>query len=210
MSAAARRAATRFPNFFRSVTRTLENLAYRILIGHALIVTLHPTFQELCILASRERWCWKIPCTTCGNADFRFALRELAEGELSEQWWSLAAHREGLQERLRPLAPLRPWPLAVQRALVSKIVNADLADIARRGRFPDWLGFVGLALFKTEEAERNGRVLTKTWSRQLAEMLPAAARADSPLAAILENPRTVLTWRNLEAVEQGLSSMTGS
>ena len=28
------------------------------------------TFLALCELASKEDWCWKIPCTTCGSGYF--------------------------------------------------------------------------------------------------------------------------------------------
>ncbi len=167
-------------------------------------VTTGRTFEALCVLASRESWCWKIPCTTCGNTDFRFALRELAEGSLSEGWWSLRTHRKELHERLKLLEPLRPWPLPVQRALASKIATASLAEIGRQGRFPDWLGLLGLALFQTEEAECQDRALTTPWCSQFLALLPSAAKSDSPLARILENSGAILTWRNLESVEQGL------
>ena len=37
-------------------------------------------FEALCSLASREHWCWKMFCTTCGHMLFRYAFRQLASG----------------------------------------------------------------------------------------------------------------------------------
>jgi hypothetical protein len=166
-------------------------------------LTIERTFESLCILASQEKWCWRMPCTTCGNVDFRFALRELTEGRLSEEWWSLATHRTRLHQRLKALEPLRRWPIAVQHALVAKIANTDIAAIARRSRFPDWRG-LGLALLLTENAESRDRLLTPSWSRQLLQLLPARVRERSGLSSTLVDMKTILTWRHLEGVEHAI------
>jgi len=47
-------------------------------------------------------------------------------------------------------------------------------------------------------------VLTRSWGHQLLEMLPVAVQSASPIAAILESSNMILTWRNLESVEEGL------
>ena len=38
-------------------------------------------FHALCLLASRESWCWDLSCSTCGQVEFRYALRELIAGK---------------------------------------------------------------------------------------------------------------------------------
>lgn len=38
-------------------------------------------FEALCCLASMEKWCWRVGCTTCGSMHFRASLRKLVEGE---------------------------------------------------------------------------------------------------------------------------------
>jgi len=162
------------------------------------------TFEGLCILASREGWCWRIPCTTCRNEDFRLALRELSEGRLSEEWRSLATTRRALQQRLGHLDAFRPWPLAVQRALVERIAPANLAEIARQGRFPDWLGFLGIALQVTEVAEELDRLLTRPWAKQLHAMLPDDEQANPALKRLVTDQQSVLAWRDLELFEEGL------
>jgi hypothetical protein len=164
------------------------------------------TFEALCILASQEGWCWHVPCTTCGNQEFRLALWELGEGRLSGEWWSLARNRRSLPQRLRHLDAFRPWPLAAQRKLIAKIAVARLVEIAHDGRFPDWLGLLGVALLQTEDAEAVDHVLTAAWGRQLLSLLPEHARSASTFAGILRDESAILTWRNLEDIERALST----
>jgi hypothetical protein len=73
--------------------------------------------------------------------------------------------------------------------------------IARDGRFPGWLGLLGIALQVTEEAEGVNRVLTSAWGEQLLSLMPEHARTGSTLAAIVRDQRTILTWPNLEEIE---------
>jgi hypothetical protein len=114
-------------------------------------------------------------------------------------------HRMALYRRLQPLEPLRPWSLPVERALVNNVATTRIGQIHQQARFPDWLGFLRLTLLQTEEAERTDRLLTQAWGRQLVDLLPAPARADSPLADILHAPEMNLTGRDLESVERRLS-----
>ena len=54
-------------------------------------------FEELCELASRENWCWKLYCTTCGHMDFRYSFSELADGKSpGEREWQI---HKGLTSR---------------------------------------------------------------------------------------------------------------
>lgn len=88
--------------------------------------------------------------------------------------------------------------------LITKLAVARLADIARDGRFPDWLGLLGVAIQVTEEAEATDRVLTRTWGEQLLSLMPEYARTGAMLAGILRDGSTVLTWRHLDDTERAL------
>ena len=41
-------------------------------------------FEALCKLASDEKWCWNLYCTTCGHMHFKYAFKELAKGKSPE------------------------------------------------------------------------------------------------------------------------------
>lgn len=36
-------------------------------------------FEAMSVLASQEKWCWNLNCTTCGQLHFRFGLVELTQ-----------------------------------------------------------------------------------------------------------------------------------
>ena len=38
-------------------------------------------FEAMSKLASQEKWCWNLNCTTCGQLHFRFGLVELTRGK---------------------------------------------------------------------------------------------------------------------------------
>ena len=158
------------------------------------------------MLAAKESWCWKIVCTTCGHLYFRYAFRELVQGKhpQSADWRSGKAHHQELHDELGSVPPLGGWPIPDQRALASVLAGARLKDIASRARFPDWLGYLGLALLYSEDVEREDRSLTKAWVPQLLEILPPQARSRPHLQGILDDPASVFTWRHLEEVESDL------
>lgn len=164
-------------------------------------------FEALCELASRERWCWDLGCTTCGHRLFRYALRQLAAGRHpSESAWVVRSDRPGLKRRslLRELGPLPPrgdWPVEEQRALINVLKAADIAWIASRCTFPDWLGYLGLGLHYTEVAEHETRELTRAWSPQLAEQVPDKSPAALLMRDVSRDEARTLSWWHLECVE---------
>lgn len=90
--------------------------------------------------------------------------------------------------------------------LCSILAGADLQGIRAACPFPDWLGYLGLALHYSEDAERIGRVVTLGWTPQLLEILPRRSSASNLLSGLLEEPDGILTWRMLESVEARLLS----
>lgn len=167
-------------------------------------------FVALCELANKERWCWSMFCTTCGHAHFRYALRELAQGQHpAEPTWlvtkaMLPDSMRGWPKQLGSLPKFSAWPMAEQEALVDRLAQADIAAIASRCPFPDWLGYLGLGLHYTEDAERERRQLTVAWVPQLVAQLPRESEVAKSLAHLLEPNGPPLTWQLLESVEHAI------
>ena len=165
-------------------------------------------FEALCDLASREKWCWKIACVTCGHDYFRLAFREILRGNHPEaRTWTLSgysvhgAHASGSE----PLPRIGQWPDAHQRMLSDILSRADLFSIARGTRYPDWLGYLGLGLFYCETVERRDRNLTQAWVPQLLRMLPATAPSRDVLLELVSGQATdVLCWNHLADLEFAL------
>jgi hypothetical protein len=166
-------------------------------------------YEALCELASHERWCWNIICTTCGHMLFRYALRQLAAGvhPNDARWLMHSDHpvlsRGSPLRELGGVPPLSAWPLDEQRQLVQILASADIAAIRAQCKFPDWLGYLGLALCYTEDAERENHVLTQAWAPQLSRLVRPASAAARFLADLTPQSDNVLTWRALETVELG-------
>jgi len=161
-------------------------------------------FNALCLLASREKWCWKLFCTTCGHGHFRCALFELAEGRHPE--------KDGWLTRQRPPASahtLGDWQTittAIQQSerLHRLLAGASLTDIAEHCGFPDYLGYLGLALNYTEQLEQRNRLLTPLWSTQLLDIVEKDSSAASMLRKRISLTDRWLTWRDLDGLENSV------
>lgn len=93
-------------------------------------------FLALCDLASRENWCWKMWCSTCGHMYFRFSFQELVDGKHpdSASWLVRQENHQALRV-IGPLPSLGGWPMEKQRALAKILTQADVAAIHRACRF---------------------------------------------------------------------------
>ena len=87
--------------------------------------------------------------------------------------------------------------------MVVVLSTADLVAIAARCQFPDWLGYIGLALNYTEDAEQENHEITRAWVPQLATLVRPESSASALLGTLLPESSRALTWRDLEAVESG-------
>jgi hypothetical protein len=164
------------------------------------------SFNALCELASAERWCWRIHCTTCGHMLFRYGLHVLLlDRHPDSSSWKVSDRnpvlcRGGQPRELGQIPPRwEPWPIAEQYNLLEVLAKADIHDIRQNCTYPDWLGYLGLGLKYTEDAERATRAITNMWIPQLIDERDDS-RAKQLLASILSS-QAVLTWQHLEKLE---------
>lgn len=167
--------------------------------GHALPSRpLGHAFVEACRIAVGEHWCWKIGCTTCGCGLFRYALLELAQGKHpSLQEWKTHKRMDGRLQGMLGAFP-RSFDLAQQRQLLDVLSTAPLDQFQNLGTPSDWLGFLGLALCFTEEAEAQDGTLTRTWGPQLDALVKQAGH--TPPRA-LRSGGQLLRWQDLSDYE---------
>jgi len=163
-------------------------------------------FEAVCEIASQERWCWDMGCTTCHHMHFNYSLLEVSDGKHPDikGWVTRKSKHHALTRLLGPLP--RPFHLSVeqQKAFVGNVADASLLKIASLAKFPDWLGYVGLVLRYTEEAEILERRLTKAWVPQLQELCMPDSGIVEHLQSILEDERRVLRAQDLAEVERAV------
>lgn len=128
---------------------------------------LESAFVATCRLAARRHWCWKMFCTTCGCTHFRYALLELAMGRHPDLpgWQTRARDLRHVRDTLAPHP--RGFDLGQQRRIAAILANAPLEQLCDIGPPTSWLGYMGLALHFTEDAEALDRTLTNAWRPQL-------------------------------------------
>jgi len=160
-------------------------------------------FEALCELAASEHWCWRVSCSTCGHVYFRYGFRELASGGHpgSEAWQTRERQHHELERLLGPAPPLSCWPVSEQEALISVFSSASIDRIASSVKFPEWLAYLGLALWHTQEVERRHRVLTRSWVPQLLARMKPGAGSLALLIAILKSRTRPLKWDDLGTIE---------
>ena len=155
----------------------------------------------MAILADCESWCRNLGCTTCGCHVFRHGLHELARGAHpdSEQWTLHFRQGEFPESFDAAPAALSVTEQAVVSAIVSQL---DIRDLKRRCRLPNWLGYLGIVLQQTMEAEAETKLLTHTLLPQLL------AAIDDPVAhRSLKDwfgEGRLLRWQDLEEFERFL------
>ena len=155
------------------------------------------TFEELCRIASKHEWCWKVYCTTCGHRDFKNAFIRIANGvPLSESERSQSSdYRKvsviGLTDDQK-------------NTIVGICVEANLSSIAGTCKFPDWLGYLGLVLHDMKTNSDTYNALSVAWAAQLKGMVRPDSMAHDRLSKVSGSPYCALTMEDLEACETNI------
>lgn len=157
-------------------------------------------FNALCLIADRENWCWKLYCTTCGTLCFRYGFYQIAQGVYPSTpgWIDPGTHSAG--DRLGSLREVTD-AIKQSRTLYEVFSHADLTELAGSCRFPDFLGYFGVALFFTAGMEYQNRLLTTRWTPKLLGMIDPDSQAESRLQDRLSGRSGPLQWSDLETGE---------
>jgi hypothetical protein len=102
-------------------------------------------FEQACITASKERWCWKLSCSTCGHQEFTHFFMELCESN------------DRFDLHLDKGTAMRTF------------MNVDPTAISEQCKFPDWLGYLGLVAsdFGNQKPDSSYPRLSVSWATQL-------------------------------------------
>lgn len=156
-------------------------------------------FIALCELASKEDWCWKLYCTTCGSMYFRCSFMEMINGKHPDfEGWII---RKDNHQRINMPLP-REFSKEQQLILLNIVADARVSEITNVAKFPDWLGYLGLVLFFCSTVEKESRLVTKTYIPQLLESVKMENDFSQKMKDILMNPTQVIFWQDLEVVEK--------
>lgn len=155
-------------------------------------------FTALCKIASKNDWCWNIHCTTCGHMLFRYGFKELIKGKHpADEDWKIYEHDKQILDDLECLAPRQSPPLEEQKKLAQIFRNARLKEIKLSCDYPDWLGYLGLALYYTEDIEEKEQIFSEAWIFQLMMLMSPGGET----AEYFKN-KEVLKWEDLEKFER--------
>lgn len=168
-------------------------------------------FEALCELASKERWCWKYPCSTCANVEFRYGFLELAKGKHpSDKDW-IMNQDDILNAKVYKFPYEYPfkYPLQDREAILEICLESNLFNISKTCSFPDWIGYIGLVLHymddRREEPSSFHKEVSRHWARQLKEMVSKSSVMYRRLEQISSNNDYKLDFYDLEACEKSLS-----
>ena len=130
-------------------------------------------FVALCDYASRNNWCWKIFCTTCGHGSFRVAFSKLIHNQCPDDksFWPYGAENHSLLKELESFNDFwRDSTKENQIKLVSIVAEAKLSDIKDVAKFPDWLGYIGLVISHCPNREAQ-KIISDSFLSQFITML---------------------------------------
>ncbi len=134
-------------------------------------------FDQLCELASRNNWCWKVPCSTCANYDFRYAFLQLADNKKpSDSNWMTTSIIE--KENIYTFP--HEYTRSIKKSVLRICLQSNLKIISERCALPDWLGYIGVVLAHMEPEYNENRDLYNqvsiNWGNQLQNMVPKTSR----------------------------------
>lgn len=161
-------------------------------------------FEALCGRASEESWCWNLGCTTCANHDLRYGLAQIGLGRhpACPNWERISSNIENSAE-WPSIFSTTDWPAAMRSQLADTLSGASLKAIPGKCRFPDWLGYLGIALHLVSEDEELAQRLTKKWLPELRSMVQFRSTSRDRLKEVSRTGEA-LRWHHIDGLEQDL------
>ena len=162
-------------------------------------------FESLCALASKERWCWKLYCTTCGTMHLRYSLQEIAKGISPEdEDWIINGRDTHYKDRLGVLP--KTFTPEVNESVQRVCLDANISSIAQNCVFPDWLGYLGFVLELMYSRSSVYKAMSDKWASQLMSLVPEKSRSYSHLSDIVNSENGLLAIHDLEKIENDMLS----
>lgn len=150
------------------------------------------TFLDVCKLALEQNWCWKITCTTCGHTEWQTAFYEMALGKkpTDDDW--ITTKRTNIKA-INPSLNFMTvrGHLKLSDELHKFMSKTDIFHVLRFVKWPDCLGMIGLALFYTEEIEKQKLTMSPHWKAAIIKVYQ-----DCPEYEFLHNDAP-LSWKDL-------------
>ena len=160
-------------------------------------------FVALCDIASKGyNWCWEIHCGTCGHGKFRVAFSKLAHGFHPDE--EIYRNKDFVsREDMSKYKEFYDYNQPSEQLMtkLSEIVSdAKIEDIIEVGKFPDWLGYIGLVLYHCEGSIESIKKISDSFIPQFIELLREDDARRDYLRRKLEN-NEILSIEDLERIE---------
>ena len=157
-------------------------------------------FNALCTLASKEKWCWKLFCTTCGHIHFQYSFQELANGKSpADNDWVVSKLNNELQSLLG--YPQQKLSNIQKECIISTCLDMDIKNLSLTCSFPNWLGYLGLLIEAVKHDSGLFYQLSSCISKQLKELIPADSMMYDKLNTIEASNNSWIDIRDLEVCE---------
>jgi len=163
-------------------------------------------FEALCNLASKEHWCWKMYCTTCGTMHLRYSLQEIAKGLSPEDTaWIIKKRDTHYKEKLGAFP--KTYGAEAKENILHVCLDANISLIAQNCAFPDWLGYLGFILEHMHSRSSTYKAVSDQWASELKNIVPEGSRSDSRMSEIVNSKVDRLTIEDLELIESDMSGV---
>ncbi|MBM3255882.1 MAG: hypothetical protein FJZ04_00200 [Candidatus Moranbacteria bacterium] len=159
-------------------------------------------FTALCEYASKNNWCWKLFCTTCGHGSFKIAFSKIISGQHPDRtsFWPNGKDNAALLKKADQYRDF--WSessVANQMKLASIVADAKLSEIKDVAKYPDWLGYIGLVIHHCPSRESREKI-SESFLPQFISML----KDDKEICDYLQNKQTqkeTLSINDLSRIE---------
>ena len=167
-------------------------------------------FERISIIASKNNWCWKLHCTTCGCRDIRGAFYCIGLGLY------IPNNLKRISQIKNDFTLNQKFPNEILNNFLESVIDADLFEINNKCKFPDWLGYIGLIFYlfdnwdEYDEIERQmGKIslrdVAKSFCPQFIKMVSKKSNAFTILNDIINSNYLIkLQVSDLEKIELGL------
>ncbi len=159
-------------------------------------------FVALSEIASQNNWCWKLVCTTCGHSAFRVAFSKIIHGKHpdDESFWPYGKDAPDSLKEIDSFGDFRRnASIGSQMKLASIVASAKLSEIETVVKFPDWLGYIGLAIDHCSSREAR-KIISDSLLPQFVLML----KDDEEICKYFEyklNNQELLSINDLSRIE---------